>query len=139
MEHVIKKVAWLLIENNKVLFARTRGVNVAYCVGGKIEPDETSEEALMREVREEASVELSSESIRHIHTFVGPAHTIAHGKGSRKDSMMEMHCYEAKHTGDLSPSMEIEELVWLGSSDGNRTTEMGQSILRWLHHEGMIE
>ena len=57
----IRVVAAIIIDNNKVL-ATERGygdlINKWECPGGKIEENETPEEALKREIKEEMNVEI---------------------------------------------------------------------------------
>ncbi len=131
--NIIDKLAWTPIKDRKILFARSRGKDVFYCAGGKREAGETDEQAVIREVEEELGVALVPETISHIHTFEGPAH------GFGPDTLLKMACYSAEHTGTLTPSHEIEEFAWLTSTDTGRTSEMGQSILRWFHEQGLID
>ncbi len=134
MQKVIDKLAWLHIKDRKVLFARSaREPNMFYTVGGKREPGESDVEALVREVAEETGVVLMLDTIRHLHSFEGPAH------GHGEDTILKMACYAAEYAGELSPSSEIAELMWLGSDDTAHTTEMGQSILHWLRDHDLID
>lgn len=136
---IVDKLAWTPVRGRKVLFARSKKEPVLfYCVGGKrdAKPDgtmETDEEALMREVKEEASVELVPKSITLVKTFSGPCHGYPDG------TILRMACYEAQHEGELTPSSEVEELVWFTSADMRRTTEMGQDILRWFKENNFID
>ena len=72
---VIDKLVWLPIRNRKVLFARSRGQKIFYCVGGKREPGESDEQALLRETLEETGVTLEPATITYINTFKGPSVT----------------------------------------------------------------
>ena len=131
---VIDKLAWLHIKDRKVLFARSaREPEKFYTVGGKREAGESDVEALVREVAEEANVSLILDTISHLHSFEGPAH------GHGEDTVLKMACYMADYEGELMPSSEIAELMWLGSGDTAHTTEMGQSILVWLREHDLID
>jgi len=123
---VVRKVAWAAIQNRSLLFARSRGQTLFYSLGGKIDAGESSEQALVREVGEEASVEIIPESIKHAHTFIGPCHGYVEG------TKLEMQYYAAEFRGKLAPNKEIEELAWFTSKDKYRTTEMGGQILDWF-------
>jgi 8-oxo-dGTP diphosphatase len=46
----IDKLAWLRIKDKQVLGARSKGKDAYYIPGGKREPGESDEEALIREV-----------------------------------------------------------------------------------------
>lgn len=132
---VIEKVAWLHFNDKRqVLFARTRGQVLAYTVGGKIDLGETKEDAVIREAKEEANVDLIRESLRELYFFEGPCHGYVEG------TILKMWCFVADYTGTLEPSAEIEELVYLDGKDiaNNRTTEMGDTILNRLLSDSLI-
>lgn len=131
---IVDKLAWILIVDRKVLFARSKSQAVlCYTVGGKRERGETDQQALRREAEEEASVMLLPETIRHLHTFVGACHGYVEG------TKLHMTCYTAEYNGMLAPQNEIAELVWLGSRDTHRTTQMGVDILQWLKAQDLID
>jgi 8-oxo-dGTP diphosphatase len=130
----VRKFAWILIRGRKVLFARSKSQDTLfYTVGGKPEEGETEEESLMRETLEETGVLLKRESIKHLHTFMGPCHGYVEG------TVLEMHCYAAEPDGEAVASSEIAELAWLGSSDTHLTTPMGVTILEWLRDQDLID
>lgn len=54
----IDKVAWILVEDGRVLSTRSRGKDVWYLPGGKREPGESDLETLRREIGEELSVDV---------------------------------------------------------------------------------
>jgi 8-oxo-dGTP pyrophosphatase MutT (NUDIX family) len=89
MPALIDKVAWTPIRDRRILFARTRGKDVFYTIGGKREPGESDEQTLVREVREETGITLIADTIKHVHTFVGSAH----GQGA--DARVQIACYDA--------------------------------------------
>ena len=60
---MIDKLALIYIENKKILAARSRGRDTYYIPGGKREPGESDEEALVREIYEEISMSLASSSL----------------------------------------------------------------------------
>ncbi len=127
-----QKVALLDIENREVLFARTKGQTLFYNVGGRVEPGETHEQALIRECKEEMSVDIIPGTLEFVHSF----------KGERLDKpgeFIEIHCYNAGYEGEPVPSSEIEELDWFTSNDMQRTTPTGQQILLWLKEQNLID
>ena len=129
----IFKVAWLLVENRRVLFARSRKEKERfYCVGGKIKEGEGKIAALYREVEEETSVRLHLCSVEKLHTFHGEA-------DGHPGVPLEIICYKAGYIGQPVPSGEVAELAWFTTSDMRRTTEVGKQILRWLHDQRLID
>ena len=70
----IDKLAWIELQEGKILMTRSRGNDTFYIPGGKREPGETDEQALLREIREELSVELIPSSLNRMGTFQAQAH-----------------------------------------------------------------
>jgi 8-oxo-dGTP diphosphatase len=133
MTKIVDKLAWIPIHRHAVLFARSRGQTLFYNTGGKRKPGESDEQALIREVEEETSVTLLPHTIRHIHTFEGLCY------GAPEGTLLQMACYDGEGDREPRASNEVEELTWFTSADAHRTTEMGQTILRWLAEQGLID
>lgn len=128
----IDKVAWILVEDGRVLSTRSEGKDVWYLPGGKREPGETDLETLRREIDEELSVEVDVSGAVHLGTFSGEAHGHAAGVTVR------MTCYRAGYQGQLRPSSEIAEMAWLGHVDRHRTSPVDQIIFDHLLAEGLL-
>jgi 8-oxo-dGTP pyrophosphatase MutT (NUDIX family) len=116
----IDKIAWIRLGDGKILSTRSRGKEVYYIPGGKREPGETDVEALVREIREELDVAIAPDSATHAGTFRAQAHGHATGVEVR------MTCYTADCQGTLTPSSEVEELIWLTYADRDRVSPVGQ-------------
>ena len=129
----IDKLAWLHIKNKQVLFARSQGKDVFYMPGGKREPGESDQAALIREIKEEISVDLMPETIRYVKIFTAQAH------GKPEGVFVKIACYAADFTGELKASAEIEELAWLSHKDSDRYSLVAKIIMDWLLLEGMID
>ncbi|MDV3194626.1 MAG: NUDIX domain-containing protein [Candidatus Phytoplasma australasiaticum] len=84
---VVDKVAWIRIENGLILSTLSAGKDVYYLPGGKREPGESDIETLVREVREELSVDVVTDTAVHLGTFQAQAHGLAEG------SIVQMACY----------------------------------------------
>jgi 8-oxo-dGTP diphosphatase len=65
----IDKVAWILLKEGRILGARSKGKDKFYIPGGKREAGESDNETLIREIREELSVEIIPASIAYFGTF----------------------------------------------------------------------
>ena len=129
----IDKVAWLLPQGGKVLSTRSYGKDRFYFPGGKREKNETDSETLLREIREELTVELDAESLEYAGTFEAQAH--GHGEGI----LVTMICYYAAYAGTLQPAAEIEEVVWLTYRDRENVSPVDQLIFDWLKEQKLLK
>lgn len=116
-----------------MLYARSKDKDVFYKPGGKREAGESDEQALIREIKEELSVDLVPASIRYIRTFTDQAH------GKPVGVIVEVKCYAADFIGEFKPGAEIAELGWLTSKDIEKTSNTGQLCLRWLKEQDLID
>jgi 8-oxo-dGTP pyrophosphatase MutT (NUDIX family) len=128
----IDKLAWIRIEQGRLLCARSRGRDAFFLPGGKREAGESDQEALAREVREELTVSLKMDTVRFLRTFEAQAH------GQPEGVVVRMTCYEADYEGSLEPSAEIDEIAWLDWSDRPRLSLVAQLIVDWLREERRI-
>ena len=120
----LTSVGWLHVRDGRLLGVRSRGRNRFYLPGGKPEPGETDEEALVREVREELGVELRE--LRPAFTVTAPAH------GLGVDTRLTMHCFHADASGEPRAAQEIEETAWLRIPVDPRAAPAVHSVLARL-------
>jgi 8-oxo-dGTP diphosphatase len=128
----IDKIAWIRLEDGKILSTRSRGKDVYYLPGGKREPGETDVQTLVREIDEELDVVIAAASATHVGTFHAQAHGHATG------TTVRMTCYTADYQGTLTPSSEVEELSWLTYADRDRVSPVDQLIFDHLHQAGQL-
>ena len=131
-QRVIDKVAWLRLEDARILSTRSRGKDTCYLPGGKREPGESDEQCLSREINEELAVTLKPGTLRSVGVFTAQAH------GHPPDTIIQMACYSADYEGALTPSAEIEEFVWLTYADRDRVAPVDQIIFDWLRERGEL-
>lgn len=60
---LIDKIAWIRLEDGRILSTRSRGKDAYYLPGGKREPGETDAQTLIREIREELDVAITPGSV----------------------------------------------------------------------------
>ena len=129
----IDKLAYILIKEGRVLSTLSRGKDVWYIPGGKREGDETDQEALMREIEEELTVKLRSETIRHYGTFEAQAH------GKPEGTVVRMTCYEAEFDGELQASSEIAEIAFVNYEWKSKSSPVDVLIFDDLKAKGLID
>ena len=128
----IDKVAWIYIENKRILSTLSKGKDTYYIPGGKREGTETDKETLIREIKEELAVNINKESIEYYGTFEAQAH------GKSEGIIVRMTCYTAKYTGNLLPSSEIQEMDWLEYKDLDKISPVDKIIFKDLYEKGLI-
>ncbi|MEU3269666.1 NUDIX domain-containing protein [Saccharomonospora sp. NPDC006951] len=129
---VIDKVAWIHVEDGRVLAVRSRGKDLFYLPGGKREHGESDSGTLAREIEEELSVRIARDSAAPAGVVEAPA------DGKEAEVLVRMSCYTARYHGTLAASGEIEELAWLGFADRDRTSAATRIILDRLHAGGVL-
>ena len=103
------EVVAAIIHQNKQIFATQRGYGDFKggweFPGGKVEPGETPEAALVREIREELAVEIS---VGELLTTVEYDYPNFH---------LTMHCYLCRLTGGELRLLEHQAARWLGQGE----------------------
>ena len=128
----IDKLAFIDVQDGKVLMSLSRGKDTWYIPGGKREPGESDEQALIREVKEELSVVLLPETIRLYGVFEAQAH------GKPKGTYVCMTCYTAEFRGEIKASSEIEAIAYMGYADKSKGSFIDHLIFDDLHTKGLL-
>ncbi|TQN28548.1 ADP-ribose pyrophosphatase YjhB (NUDIX family) [Haloactinospora alba] len=132
MPTVIDTVAWVHVENGRVLGTRSREKDVYYIPGGKRENGESDLQTLLREVGEELTVSVLPETAVHLGTYEAQAH------GHPDGVTVRMSCYTGDYRGTLTPSNEIADVVWLTHADRNSTPPVDRLVLDDLRARGEL-
>jgi len=124
---LVDTVAWVCLEDGRILCARPRGKDVFFIPGGKREDGESDMQTLLREITEELTVALQPETVRHVGTYQA---------GQPDGAVVRMSCYTAEYAGTLAASSEIDELTWFGYADRSRVPPVDQLLFDDLHALG---
>lgn len=129
----IDKLAYIYIRDNKILVAKSKWKDTWFLPGGKRDGYETDEAALIREVQEELSVDLITDTIRYYGSFEAQAH------GKPVGTLVHMTCYTSDFTGILRASSEIEKIEFFDYSRKWETSLVNHLIFDDLHEKGLIK
>ncbi|WP_326701216.1 NUDIX domain-containing protein [Streptomyces sp. NBC_01754] len=128
---LIDTVAWVRIEDGRILCARPRGKGVFYIPGGKREGSESDLETLVREIKEELTVSLDPGTVLHAGTYEAAAPGLP-------GTVVRMACYTAEYQGELAPSSEIEDVAWFSYADRDRVPPVDQLLFDDLKAAGHL-
>jgi len=131
-DQLIDKLAWVHVEDGKILSTRSKGKTKYYIPGGKREANETDAQALSREIEEELTVALQLSSLSFVGIFEAQA------DGQKPGVLVRMTCYSGTYTGNLQPNSEIQEIVWLNYLDRDKVSPVDQLIFDYLKENAIL-
>ena len=117
MKHICIASAVILNTNNELLLVRKKGSNYFQLTGGKIDPNETEIQTVIREIKEEIGLTVSMGELtylgEHQKKAVNEIETIVHGS-----------IFIVKIENVFTPIIanEIEEYVWLNKNNYTQYT-----------------
>ncbi|MFI6995991.1 NUDIX domain-containing protein [Nocardia sp. NPDC050175] len=131
---MIRTAALAHIRDRRLLQTRSIGKDIFYMAGGKIDPGETPEGALHREVREELGVGVVS--FDELGVF--EAEAVGHAAGTR----LHMTCFTAELDGEPKPTSEIAELRYFTVREYAAMDHVAPGsmlVFRKLHELGIVD
>lgn len=130
----IDKIAFIYLKDGKILSTLSKGKDAYYIPGGKREDSESDEETLVRECKEELTIDILKDTIKYYGTFEAQAH------GKAEGILVKMTCYTAEFNGTLMPDSEIEEIKWLDYSNLNvKISPVDELIFKDLYDKHLID
>lgn len=108
MPHTVIHIAAALLlgPDGRTLLVRKAGTRAFMQPGGKIEPGETAEQALVRELREELGIEADAGRLEPLGRFTATA-------ANEKDAAVVAETFVLYTDAIPTPAREIEEIVWI--------------------------
>jgi mutator protein MutT len=106
----IFKASGLIIRDRKVLVERSTGKDYFIHLGGKVEPGETVKQALVRELKEEISIDVAEDDLEFFDKNSAPAIN-----SPEVNVHMEVFIVKKWH-GEIIPDSEVEEVRWITSN-----------------------
>lgn len=125
--------ALALVRDRRLLMVTARGRDVLYLPGGKVEPGESSLDAVVREAQEEVSVRLDRDGIRELFTVSEQAH------GEPEGRLVEMTVFGATTPDEPRPSAEVGSISWVTTDDADRCPPAGVATLSRMSSLGLID
>jgi len=132
MKKFIDKLAFIHIQDKKILMSLSKGKSTWYIPGGKRENGESDIDALSREVKEELSVELTPKSIEKFGVFEAQAH------GHPEGTIVRMTCYTAEFTRELKAASEIEKFEYFPYSRKSESSFVDHLIFDDLLNKDLL-
>ena len=130
----IDKIAFIYVKDGKILSTLSKGKDTYYIPGGKREGNETDEETLIRECKEELTIDIIRDTIKYYGTFEAQAH------GKAEGILVKMTCYMAEFEGELKPNSEIQEMKWLDYSNlDTKISPVDELIFKDLYEKKLIK
>lgn len=129
----IDKIALLYLKDGKILSTLSKGKDTYYLPGGKRELNETDEQTLIRECKEELTIDIKEDTIKYHGTFKAQAH------GKTEGIIVKMTCYTAEFIGEIKPSSEIQEVRWLNYNDIDIISPVDKLIFKDLYEKGILK
>lgn len=132
----VYKAGGIIIRDRKLLAVRSKDKDHFVIPGGKLEKDETPENALIRELKEEINITVMLEDFHPFGIFFGRS-------AGNQNHSIRMDVFFVKHWLGIPQSQnEIEELLWL-SSDLPKDKKFGsifeQEIIPRLKKQQLID
>ena len=123
----------LIIKENKLLVLKKKKNTSHYILpGGKINKDETSEDALLRELKEELNISITKNNIE----FITSMEVIS----QFENLPMTSYIFKVDYKGDFSIDNEIAEFSWLNLDNYNEkdVASLLRKLIPYLKEKNLI-
>ncbi len=108
---VIDRIGFLDNKDKKLLLAVSKNNDTWFIPGEKREPGEIDNEALIREIKEELSIDIKPETITYFTSLEGEFY------GKPKGTKVKIAYYIREYIGEVHPHTEIKKLGYFTFSN----------------------
>ncbi len=129
----IDKIAFIYLKDGKILSTLSKRKDTYYIPGGKRIEGETDNETLIRECKEELTIDIIESSIKYYGTFEAQAH------GKAEGILVKMTCYMADFNGEIKADSEIQEIRWLTYNDLDKISPVDKLIFKDLYDKNLLK
>ena len=129
----IDTLAWIHVLERKLLVVRSHGKKLFYLSGGERDPGESDQQALIREIWEQLSIELKIASILPASVFCAQTDAMTGGVD------VSMICYCSEFDGRLQIAHEIAEIRWLDRTNRAQFSAVGRQVVDQLANQDLID
>lgn len=133
---MIHKAAGIIIQDRRLLVARSRVGQAFISPGGRVHADETPQQALIRELQEELGITVAESDLEPFGTFHANA-------ANHPDQQIKMDVFIVRrYEGIITPDNEIEELRWITSEYGTGIivgSIFAHDVLPKLKGQGLVD
>ena len=126
----------LIICDRKLMLAFSKNKQCFYLPGGKIDPNESPEKSLCREIEEELNVRVYDDELIYYTHISAPAF------GESEGTIMEQECFFVNKNVQPKPAAEIGELKYFSLNEyleQQHTAPGAIMILEKLKKDGYID
>lgn len=107
--------------------------NILLIESYRTSPNEIDEQTLIRECKEELTIDIKEDTIKYYGTFKAQAH------GKAEGIIVKMTCYTAEFIGDIEAGSEIQEIKWLDYSNLDIISPVDKLIFKDLYEKKLIK
>jgi 8-oxo-dGTP pyrophosphatase MutT (NUDIX family) len=127
------KYALCIIRDNRLLVQEESDQELYLLPGGRPEADESFEQTLSRELKEELGIDLDTMSLRYLGAFEDVA-------AGEEDARVHIELYLGDFSGEMKSCSEVKRLVWFARDDDwNRLAPVTKNkILPALLKQGLL-
>ncbi len=123
------RVAAIIIQKGKLLFVKGKGYDELWTPGGKVEPGESEEECMARELKEEIGVELVSMRFFGEYLRESPY---------EPQKMVGSRVYIVDIAGKIKPAHEIKKHIWVSLGDFKQKKYSFELFRKKFDQKGLI-